>query len=105
MNKNYLQIVDSKYQPVAGNFYFEVYNFLDHDKIAVTLVASDANRLGIYHHNRVRKITHREAARLQGFPENFYLHNDDNKAYYQIGNSVSINVVKAVEQELILNIM
>ncbi|WP_256386622.1 DNA (cytosine-5-)-methyltransferase, partial [Hydrocoleum sp. CS-953] len=95
VSKNYLQIVESKYKPVAGNFSFEVYKFLDPDKISVTLVASDANRLGIYHQNRVRKITPREAGRLQGFPDNFILHPDNNKAYYQLGNSVSINVVKA----------
>ncbi|MGK7921640.1 MAG: DNA (cytosine-5-)-methyltransferase [Trichodesmium sp.] len=105
VSKNYLQIVESKYKPVSGNFSFEVYKFLDPDKISVTLVASDANRLGIYHQNRVRKITPREAARLQGFPDNFVLHPDDNKAYYQLGNSVSINVVKAVAQELLLNII
>ncbi|MDJ0518544.1 MAG: DNA (cytosine-5-)-methyltransferase [Trichodesmium sp. MO_231.B1] len=105
VSKNYLQIVESKYKPVAGNFSFEVYKFLDQDKISVTLVASDANRLGIYHQNRVRKITPREAARLQGFPDNFILHPEDNKAYYQLGNSVSINVVKAVAQELLLNII
>ncbi|WP_240039087.1 MULTISPECIES: DNA (cytosine-5-)-methyltransferase [unclassified Okeania] len=104
VSKNYLQIVESKYKPVSGNFSFEVYKFLDPDKIAVTLVASDANRLGIYHQNRVRKITPREAARLQGFPDDFILHHNDNKAYYQLGNSVSINVVKAVAQELMLNI-
>lgn len=105
VTKNYLQIIESKYKPVAGNFSFEVYKFLDPDKIAVTLVASDANRLGIYHQNRVRKITPREAARLQGFPDEFILHPDDDKAYYQLGNSVSINVVKAVAQELILNLI
>jgi DNA (cytosine-5)-methyltransferase 1 len=33
---------------VLGNFDFEVYKFLDLNKISVTLVASDANRLGIY---------------------------------------------------------
>ena len=68
-------------------------------------MASNANRLGIYHQNRVRKITPREAARLQGFPDNFILHPEDNKAYYQLGNSVSINVVKTVAQELLLNII
>lgn len=100
--KKYLQIVNGKYKPVSGNFSFEVYKFLDPLKISVTLVASDANRLGVYHNNRVRRITPREAARLQGFPDSFILHPHDDKAYYQLGNSVSINVVKAVAQEVIL---
>ncbi|WP_256386623.1 DNA cytosine methyltransferase [Hydrocoleum sp. CS-953] len=50
-------------------------------------------------------MTPREAGRLQGFPDNFILHPDNNKAYYQLGNSVSINVVKAVAEELLLNII
>ncbi|MGC1395648.1 MAG: DNA cytosine methyltransferase, partial [Coleofasciculaceae cyanobacterium] len=84
-------------------FSFEVYKFLDPAKIAITLVASDANRLGVYHNKRIRRITPREAARLQGFPDNFRLHTNDDKAYYQLGNSVSINVVKAVAKEVIKN--
>lgn len=101
--KKYLQRHGNLYKPVSGNFSFEVYKFLDPQKISVTLVASDANRLGVYHNNRVRRITPREAARLQGFPDRFQLHNNDDKAYYQLGNSVSINVVKAVAQEAIVN--
>jgi DNA (cytosine-5)-methyltransferase 1 len=100
--KNYLKVVNGKYKPVAGNFSFEVYKFVDPTKISVTLVASDANRLGVYHQNRVRRLTPREAARLQGFPDSFILHSNDDKAYYQLGNSVSINVVKAVAQEVIM---
>jgi DNA (cytosine-5)-methyltransferase 1 len=103
--KKYLKIVNSKYKPVSGNFSFEVYKFLDPQKIAITLVASDANRLGVYHNGRIRRITPREAARLQGFPDTFILHPHDDKAYYQLGNSVSINVVKAVAQEVLCNLI
>lgn len=102
--KKYLKLTeDRKYKPVSGNFSFEVYKFLDPAKIAITVVASDANRLGVYHNHRIRRITPREAARLQGFPDNFRLHPNDDKAYYQLGNSVSINVVKVVAQEVIKN--
>ena len=100
--KKYLKRINNTYKPVAGNFSFEIYKFLDPNKISVTIVASDANRLGVYHKGRIRKITPREAARIQGFPDSFKLHPNDNKAYYQLGNSVSINVVKAVAQEVIL---
>lgn len=103
VSKKYLQIIEGHYKPVSGNFSFEVYKFLDPRKISVTLVASDANRLGIYHNHRVRRITPREAARLQGFPDDFILHSNDDKAYYQLGNSVSINVVKTVARDVILN--
>lgn len=102
--KNYLKKVKSKYKTMTGNFSFEVYKFLEPNKIAVTLVASDANRLGVYYQNRLRKITPREAARLQGFPDDFLLHENDDRAYYQLGNSVSINVVESVAEEVLLNI-
>jgi DNA (cytosine-5)-methyltransferase 1 len=73
--------------------------------LLLTVVASDANRLGVYHNKRVRRLTPREVARLQGFPDNFILHSNDDKAYYQLGNSVSINVVKAVAEEVILKML
>lgn len=103
--KKYIKFMNGKYKPLSGNFSFEVYKFVDTNKISVTLVASDANRLGVYHTQRVRRLTPREAARLQGFPDSFILHPNDDKAYHQLGNSVSINVFKAVAQEVILKIL
>ncbi|QTB90543.1 DNA (cytosine-5-)-methyltransferase [Bifidobacterium saguini] len=48
-----------------------------------------------------RKITPREAARLQGFPEEFIIPVSDTQAYKQFGNSVAVPVVHAVANELI----
>jgi DNA (cytosine-5)-methyltransferase 1 len=101
VDKRYLQVINGCYKPVSGNFSFEVYKFLDPQKISITIVASDANRIGVYHNQRVRRITPREAARLQGFPDRFCLHENTEKAFFQLGNSVSINVVKAVVEEVI----
>lgn len=105
VTKKYLQRNNLLYKPVSGNFSFEVYKFLDPAKISVTVVASDANRLGVYYNHRVRRITPREAARLQGFPDNFSLHSNDDKAYHQMGNSVSVNVVTTVAEEVIQNVL
>jgi DNA (cytosine-5)-methyltransferase 1 len=44
----------------------------------------------------LRRLTPREWARLQGFPESFKLHPRESQAYKQLGNSVAIPVVKAV---------
>jgi DNA (cytosine-5)-methyltransferase 1 len=44
----------------------------------------------------LRRLTPREWARLQGFPEGFRLHPRESQAYKQLGNSVAIPVVKAV---------
>jgi len=48
--------------------------------------------------NNPRKITPREAARLQGFPEEFSIIVSDNQAYRQFGNSVAVPVIKSVAE-------
>ncbi|WP_436945777.1 DNA (cytosine-5-)-methyltransferase [Staphylococcus xylosus] len=48
-----------------------------------------------------RKITPREAARLQGFPENFIIPVSDTQAYKQFGNSVCVYTVKAIADKML----
>lgn len=47
-----------------------------------------------------RKITPREAARLQGFPDSFIIPVSDNQAYKQFGNSVAIPVIKEIANNI-----
>jgi DNA (cytosine-5)-methyltransferase 1 len=47
-----------------------------------------------------RKITPREAANLQGFPQGFSIPVSDTQAYRQFGNAVSVPVVRAIAQVL-----
>ena len=47
-----------------------------------------------------RKLTPREAARLQGFPDDFAIPVSDNQAYKQFGNSVAVPVIKALAKEI-----
>lgn len=48
-----------------------------------------------------RKLTPRECARLQGFPESFIVDCvSDVQAYKQFGNSVSIPVIRAVANSI-----
>ena len=47
-----------------------------------------------------RKLTPREAARLQGFPDSFIIPVSDTQAYKQFGNSVSVPVIKALAREI-----
>lgn len=94
--KGYLKQVDGAYNPVCGNMSFEVFKFLDPESISITVVSSDAHRLGVVQNGRPRRITPRECARLQGFPDTFKLHPDEGRAYHQLGNSVSVPVVSAI---------
>lgn len=52
--------------------------------------ASEKNRWGI------RRLTPRECARLQGFPDSFKIPVSDTQAYKQFGNAVSVPVAKEI---------
>lgn len=47
---------------------------------------------------KVRRLTPRECARLQGFNDNFIIPVSDCQAYKQFGNAVTVNVSKAVAE-------
>ena len=65
------------------------------DFTPITNIKGEVNRDGI------RKMTPREWARLQGFPEKFKIVVADASAYKQFGNSVAIPAIKATaEKEL-----
>lgn len=72
--------------------------------IGITLAASSggaASKTGAYYiNNKVRKLSPREAARLQGFPETFKIIKNDSQSLKQFGNSVPINLLKAVFEQL-----
>lgn len=47
-----------------------------------------------------RKLTQREAARLQGFPDEFILSKSSVQAYKQFGNSVSVPVIESLAKKI-----
>lgn len=51
-----------------------------------------------------RKLTPRECARLQGFPEDFIIPVSDTRAYKQFGNSVAVPVIRAIAQRMMTEI-
>lgn len=55
--------------------------------------------------NIARRITPRECARLQGFPDSFIVNPVDAYAYKQFGNSVSVPVIEAVVNNFLDNNM
>lgn len=48
-----------------------------------------------------RKLTPRECARLQGFPEDFIIPVSDTRAYKQFGNSVAVPVIRAIADNML----
>ena len=65
------------------------------DFTPVTKIQGEVNRDGW------RRMTPREWARLQGFPDNFKITVSDAQAYKQFGNSVAIPVIQATAQIII----
>jgi len=65
----------------------------------ITHIKGEVNRLGI------RKMTLREWARLQGFPDNYLIPVADASAYKQFGNSVAVPAIKATAEKIINEIL
>lgn len=68
------------------------------DYTPVTNIKGEINRNGI------RRMTPREWARLQGFPDEFIIGVADASAYKQFGNSVAVPAIRATAQEIIKRI-
>ena len=65
------------------------------DYTPTTHIKGEVNREGI------RKMTPREWARLQGFPDNFIIPVADASAYKQFGNSVAVPAIQATAKKII----
>lgn len=65
------------------------------DFTPTTKIKGEVNKDG------VRKMTPREWARLQGFPDTFKIPVSDTQAYKQFGNSVAIPAIKATAKEIL----
>lgn len=65
------------------------------DFTPTTKIKGEVNRKGI------RKMTPREWARLQGFPDNFIIPVADSSAYKQFGNSVAVPAIQATAKKII----
>jgi len=72
---------------------------------AITLSAyggGAGSKTGLYKiNNKIRKLSPRECARLQGYPETFIYPKSVAEAHKQFGNSVSINVLQYIVKEII----
>jgi DNA (cytosine-5)-methyltransferase 1 len=87
---------------VCGGMGRERNLIIDHklrDFTPVTNIRGEVNREGI------RKMTPREWARLQGFPDNYRILVSDAQAYKQFGNSVAVPAIQATAQKILEKIL
>lgn len=66
----------------------------EHSKVPETHISGKIND------EDIRKMTPREWARLQGFPDSYVLELSDTHLYKQFGNSVTVNVIQAIAEQI-----
>ena len=66
----------------------------EHSMVPTTHIKGEVNK------EDIRKMTPREWARLQGFPDSFKLSLADTHLYKQFGNSVTVNVIENIALEI-----
>ncbi|NBC82740.1 MAG: DNA (cytosine-5-)-methyltransferase [Bacteroidetes bacterium] len=102
---NYLQGYAIKHKKKGNGFGF---GLTEMNGISRTLSAryyKDGSEILIPQPNmNPRKLTPRECARLQGFPDNFRIPVSDNQAYRQFGNSVVMPLMYAVAKQIIKSV-
>ena len=103
---NYLQEYAKKHKAKGNGFGFGLTNL---DGISRTMSAryyKDGAEILIPQEGlNPRRLTPRECARLQGFPDSFLIPVSDNQAYKQFGNSVVTPLIQAVGKNLIKEIL
>ena len=98
----YLQNYSEKHKAKGNGFGF---GLTDLNGISRTLSAryyKDGSEILIPQKDKnPRRLTPRECARLQGYPDKFIIPVSDNQAYRQFGNSVVVPMMKAVASNLV----
>lgn len=99
---NYLQAYADKHKAKGNGFGF---GLADLNGISRTISAryyKDGSEILIPQTgSNPRRLTPRECARLQGFPDSFIIPVSDNQAYRQFGNSVTVPLIQSVGLNLV----
>lgn len=99
---DYLQKYREKHQKAGNGF---GYGIASPDGISRTLSAryyKDGSEILIEQDGKnPRKLTPRECARLQGFPDSFQIKVSDTQAYKQFGNSVVVPLVESIAWQMV----
>jgi DNA (cytosine-5)-methyltransferase 1 len=99
---DYLNHIYSSYKVEYRNF--TGHRATDPEKPSPTILARGNGKGGVCaipHYNGKRRLTIRESATIQTFPENFEFMGQMNSCYRQIGNAVPVRFAKLLGQELL----
>jgi DNA (cytosine-5)-methyltransferase 1 len=104
---NYLQEYAQKHKAKGNGFGFGLTNLNGISRTMSARYYKDGAEILIPQINGKppRRLTPRECARLQGFPDTFLIPVSDNQAYKQFGNSVVTPLIQAVGQNIIKELL
>lgn len=99
--REYATHLEKGYNIVTGKLSFELNKILDDNDVAPTIVATEADRLGVLDNNGIRRLSERECLRFFGFPESYQSNIKHNDLYDLIGNTVVVPVIKEVAKRIL----
>lgn len=103
---NYLQEYKKKQKAKGNGFGFGLTNLNSVSRTLSARYYKDGAEILIPQRRRnPRRLTPRECARIQGFPEKFIIPVSDNQAYKQFGNSVAVPLIQAVGKNIVKEIV
>ena len=99
--REYATDVEKGYNIVTGKLSFELNKILGKNCIAPTIVATEANRIGVIDNGKIRRMSERECLRFFGFPEWYNSNIKHSDLYDLIGNTVVTPVIKSVTSRVL----
>lgn len=103
---NYLQEYKKKHQAKGNGFGFGLTNLNGVSRTLSARYYKDGAEILIPQRGKnPRRLTPRECARIQGFPDDFIIPVSDNQAYKQFGNSVAVPLIQAVAEGIVKELL
>ena len=98
---NYLQEYASKHKAKGNGFGFGIANLEGATRTLSARYHKDGSEILIPQNGKnPRRLTPRECARLQGFPDSFKIVVSDTQAYRQFGNAVVVPLITEVAKRI-----
>jgi DNA (cytosine-5)-methyltransferase 1 len=98
----YLQAYAEKHRKKGNGFGYGLVNLNGYSRTLSARYYKDGSEILIPQKGKnPRRLTPRECARLQGFPDTFKIVVSDTAAYKQFGNSVAVPVVEAIAKQMV----
>lgn len=99
---SYLQVYAAKHKAKGNGFGYGLADLNGYTRTLSARYYKDGSEILIPQSGRnPRRLTPRECARLQGFPDSFEIMVSDTQAYKQFGNSVVVDAVEATARQII----